>query len=119
MWFTFAPEHQFLTALPRSGTLEREARSKEITLGNWQHCSKALVDNFFKVNFQKLFLFYLWVILCSKVGDNGDFVFHSGTAINGVLNLAKNGSILVKISANMLANITIKSFRNVISSLKT
>ena len=54
------------------------------------------------------------MILCSKVGDNGDFVFHSGTAINGVLNLAKNGSILVKISAKMLANITIKSFGNVI-----
>ena len=24
----------------------------------------------FKVNFQKFFLFYLWVMLCFKVGDN-------------------------------------------------
>ena len=37
------------------------------------------------------------MILCFKVGDNGDFVFHSGTAIDGVTNLAKHGSILAKI----------------------
>ena len=35
--------------------------------------------------------------LCFKVGDNGDFVFLSGTAIDGVLNHAQNGSILIKI----------------------
>ena len=51
---------------------------------------------FFKVNFQKIFLFYLWVLLCSKVGDvgdNGDFVFLSGTAFDRVQNPVPNGFI--------------------------
>ena len=49
----------------------------------------------FKVNFQKFFLFYLWLILCFKVGDNGDYVFTRGIAIDGVLNPAQNGSVMV------------------------
>ena len=28
----------------------------------------------FKVNLKNLFLFYLWVILCFKVGDNAESV---------------------------------------------
>ena len=57
------------------------------------------------------------MILCFKVGDNGDFVFLSGTAIDGVLNHAQNGSILVKISVKVLATITIKFLQNVKSSI--
>ena len=51
---------------------------------------------FFKVNFPKK-LFYLWVLLCSKVGDIGDFVSLSGTAIDRVLNPVQIGSVLTKI----------------------
>ena len=51
----------------------------------------------FKVNFQKIFLFYVRVLLCSKVGDNGDFVFLSGSAMDKVLNPVPKGSILSKI----------------------
>ena len=32
---------------------------------------------FFKVNFKNLFLIYLWVILCLKVGDNAESVLYS------------------------------------------
>ena len=71
-------------------------------LQGWQRCSNVLVDKFFKVNFQKFFFIYLWAILCFKVGDNGDFVFLSGTAIDGVLNHVQNGSILVKINPNLI-----------------
>ena len=54
---------------------------------------------FFKVNFQKIFLFYLWVLLCSEVGDNGDFVFLSGTAIGRVINPVQIGCVFAKICA--------------------
>ena len=37
------------------------------------------------------------MILCLKVGDNGDFVFLSDSAIDGVFNPAQNGSIFLKI----------------------
>ena len=57
------------------------------------------------------------MILCLKVGDNGDFVFISGSAIDEVLDSAQNGSIFLKISAKVLATITLKYFQNVKSSL--
>ena len=56
------------------------------------------------MNFTKIFLFYLWVLLCSKDGDYGDFVFLSGTAIDRVLNPVTIGSILAKISEKVLLN---------------
>ena len=34
--------------------------------------------------------------MCSKVGDNGDLVFLSGTTINRVLNPVQIGSVLAK-----------------------
>ena len=40
------------------------------------------------------------MILCLKVGDNGDFVFLSGSAIDGVLNTAQNGSIFLKMKSS-------------------
>ena len=35
--------------------------------------------------------------MCSKAGDNGDFVFLGGTAIDRVLNPVQIGSVLDKI----------------------
>ena len=40
----------------------------------------------FKVNFQKIGLIYLWVILCFKVGDNGESVFFSDATPGRVQN---------------------------------
>ena len=37
-------------------------------------------------------------LLCSKVGDNGDFVVFSGTALDRVLNPVQIGSVLAKIT---------------------
>ena len=56
------------------------------------------------MNFTKIFLFYLWVLSCSKDGDNCDFVFLNGTAIDRVLNPVMIGSILAKISEKVLLN---------------
>ena len=48
----------------------------------------------YEVNFQKIFLFYLWVLLCFKVGDNGVFVPCDSAALGRVQILVQIKSIL-------------------------
>ena len=57
------------------------------------------------------------MILCLKVGYNGDSVFLSGSAIDEVINPAQNGSIFLKISTKVFATSTLKYFQNVKSSI--
>ena len=81
-----------------------------LNLLNFNYCCQRLATLlervnclFFKVNFQKIFLFFLWALLCSKVGDNGDFVFLSSTAMDRVLNPVQIGSVLAKICEKVMA----------------
>ena len=70
----------------------------------WQRCLNMSTAYFLK--WIKIFiLFYLWVLLCSKVGDNHDFLFLSGTAIDRVLNPVQIGPILAKICKKVLSTI--------------
>ena len=58
---------------------------------------------FFKVEFQKIFLFFLWLNLCLKVGDNEFGVSTKGLTLCRVHILVQDVSILLRINKYILA----------------
>ena len=62
----------------------------------------------FKVNIQKIFLFFLWVYLCFNVGDSGLKQPCNSATLPRVQIPVQLGSILVKIIKQVLATVTIK-----------
>ena len=62
------------------------------------------------MNFQNIFLFFLWVFACLKSGDSACNVFNSEVTLIRVQNPTQIGSILGDISEKVLVIVTIKKF---------
>ena len=60
------------------------------------------------MNLQKIFLFFLWVNLCLKVGENDFAVQCNGVTLTRVYYPVHTKPILRKISDKVLATVTIK-----------
>ena len=71
------PSSQFLTGQENSGQIVRYSdhhSNNRLKFLGWQRCSNVSTAYFF-MNFQKIFLFYLWVILCFKIGDKKILIY--------------------------------------------
>ena len=60
------------------------------------------------VNLQKIFLFFLWLLTCIKVGENGLNVLSNGVTTARYRNLVGHDSVLLDISEKVLVIITVK-----------